>query len=80
MLELKNIVKVYESGDTQVKALDGVDLCFRESEFVSILGPSGCGKTTILNITEAIITGMLFKLFEYKFQKISCFYQGKDKR
>ena len=50
MLELKNIVKIYSSGDTEVTALGGVDLRFRKNEFVSILGPSGCGKTTMLNI------------------------------
>ena len=50
MLKLKGITKVYEMGDTRVDALKGVDLCFRKSEFVSILGPSGCGKTTMLNI------------------------------
>ena len=50
MLQLKNITKDYLSGDTEVKALKGIDLEFRESEFVSILGPSGCGKTTMLNI------------------------------
>ncbi|MDO5125829.1 MAG: ABC transporter ATP-binding protein/permease [Ruminococcus sp.] len=50
MLKLNNIVKDYSSGDTVVKALKGVDIRFRESEFVSVLGPSGCGKTTLLNI------------------------------
>jgi len=50
MLQLKNITKVYTSGDTDVHALRGLNLSFRESEFVSILGPSGCGKTTLLNI------------------------------
>lgn len=50
MLQLKNITKNYLSGDTEVKALRGIDLEFRESEFVSILGQSGCGKTTLLNI------------------------------
>ena len=50
MLELKNIVKVYPAGGTEVRALKGVSLKFRNSEFVSILGPSGCGKTTMLNI------------------------------
>ena len=50
MLILKDIVKVYEAGDTQVEALKGVSINFRESEFVSILGPSGCGKTTMLNL------------------------------
>lgn len=50
MLELKNIKKTYVSGDEKVEALKGIDLKFRESEFVSILGQSGCGKTTLLNI------------------------------
>ncbi len=50
MLELKNIVKSYSTGDTKVEALKGVSLSFRQSEFVSVLGQSGCGKTTLLNI------------------------------
>ena len=50
MLILKDIVKDYLSGDNTVRALKGVSINFRESEFVSILGPSGCGKTTMLNI------------------------------
>lgn len=50
MLKLKNIKKDYETGTEKVKALKGIDLEFRNSEFVSILGPSGCGKTTLLNI------------------------------
>lgn len=50
MLKLNNIVKDYVSGDSVVKALRGINVQFRESEFVSILGPSGCGKTTLLNI------------------------------
>ncbi|MEE0862333.1 MAG: ABC transporter ATP-binding protein/permease [Lachnospiraceae bacterium] len=50
MLQLKNIKKQYVTGDTTVEALKGIDLEFRENEFVSILGQSGCGKTTLLNI------------------------------
>ena len=50
MLKLKDITKVYESGDEKVEALKGINLEFRKSEFVSILGQSGCGKTTLLNI------------------------------
>lgn len=50
MLVLRNIIKDYDAGDSKVRALDGISLDFRESEFVSILGPSGCGKTTLLNI------------------------------
>lgn len=50
MLKLKAIKKDYIAGDSVVHALKGVDLAFRESEFVAILGHSGCGKTTLLNI------------------------------
>ena len=44
MLELKKIKKEYLTGANSVSALKGINLKFRESEFVSILGPSGCGK------------------------------------
>jgi len=49
-LKLEDVVKIYGEGENEVKALRGVSLAFRKSEFVSILGPSGCGKTTMLNI------------------------------
>lgn len=73
MLKLVNIVKNYKIGGTDIKALNGISLEFRESEFVSILGPSGCGKTTLLNIVggldrytsgDLIINGVSTK--EYK--------------
>ncbi len=54
MLELKNIKKDYPAGDGKVAALKGINLQFRDSEFVSILGPSGCGKTTTLNIVGGL--------------------------
>ncbi|WP_294750793.1 ABC transporter ATP-binding protein/permease [uncultured Ruminococcus sp.] len=73
MLQLKDIVKEYGSGENVVSALQGVSLTFRESEFVAILGHSGCGKTTLLNIIggldhytsgDLIINGVSTK--EYK--------------
>lgn len=50
MLKLKEIKKDYLSGESTVHALKGINLEFRENEFVAILGHSGCGKTTLLNI------------------------------
>lgn len=75
MLELKKIVKKYLTGTNSVSALKGIDLKFRESEFVSILGQSGCGKTTLLNIIggldnytsgDLIINGKSTKNFKDK--------------
>ena len=54
MLELRNIKKDYVTSSETVNALRGVDITFRDKEFVSILGPSGCGKTTLLNIVGGL--------------------------
>ena len=54
MLQLKNIVKTYVTGDLRQDALQGVSINFRENEFVSILGQSGSGKTTLLNIVGGL--------------------------
>ena len=54
MLELKNITKDYVTSSETVNALRGVNISFRDREFVSILGPSGCGKTTLLNIVGGL--------------------------
>ncbi len=54
MLELKNIHKKYVLGDIETRALDGVSVSFRDTEFVSVLGTSGSGKTTLLNIVGGL--------------------------
>ena len=75
MLQLKNITKNYLSGDNEVNALKGINLEFRESEFISILGQSGSGKTTLLNIIggldrytsgDLVINGKTTKEFKDK--------------
>ncbi len=91
MLQLKDIVKQYKTGDTNVEALKGVSLTFRNSEFVSILGQSGCGKTTMLNIIggldqytsgDLIINGKSTKQFkdrdwdEYRNHSIGFVFQS----
>ncbi|MFS1981457.1 ABC transporter ATP-binding protein [Vibrio lentus] len=50
LVELSNIGKHYSNGDTEIRALDGVDLSIEKGEFLSILGPSGSGKSTLMNM------------------------------
>lgn len=50
VLEIKNLVKIYNDSEIQVKAVDHIDLSFEQGEFAAIVGPSGSGKTTLLNM------------------------------
>ncbi|MDU1509942.1 ABC transporter ATP-binding protein [Clostridium butyricum] len=61
-LEISNITKVFNTSDSEVKALEPINLIVKESEFVAILGSSGCGKSTLLRIIgglEAPTTGYI---------------------
>ncbi len=50
LVEFRNIVKVYGSGPTEVRAINDIDLSVAPGEFVAIMGPSGCGKSTLLHL------------------------------
>lgn len=56
MINITGVKKTYKAGDTEVKALRGVDLVIEKGEFLSIAGPSGSGKTTLLNLIGCIDT------------------------
>ncbi|MGH2953539.1 MAG: ABC transporter ATP-binding protein [Solirubrobacterales bacterium] len=53
-LSVRGVRKVFESGDGELVALDGVDLDIAEKEFVTVIGTSGCGKSTLLSIIAGL--------------------------
>ena len=56
IVELKNLSKIYNTGEKEFKALDNIDLSIEKGEFVVILGPSGAGKSTLLNLIGGMDT------------------------
>jgi putative ABC transport system ATP-binding protein len=63
MIHVFDLKKVYQMGDVEVRALDGISMKIKKEEFVSVMGPSGSGKTTLLNMIGALdnpTTGAVF--------------------
>ena len=73
MIELDNITKVYKMGETEVVALNGVDLRIEQGEMISIIGPSGSGKSTLMNIMGCLDkpTSGQYRLEEIEVSKLS---------
>ena len=84
ILETKNLCKIYGSGDTEVRALDGVNLSVENGEFVAIVGTSGSGKSTLLHMlggldrpTEGTVTVDGKNIFELKDEALTIFRRRK---
>lgn len=80
ILETKNLKKYYGEGDTQVKALDGVDLSIEEGEFTAVVGTSGSGKSTLLHMlggldyaTSGMVTVAGKRIFELNENDLTIF-------
>ncbi len=91
VLELKNLIKVYNDSEVKVRAVDGIDLTFEQGEFAAIVGPSGSGKTTLLNLIggldsategEIVVDGINIntlspsKLIDFRLRNIGFVFQA----
>lgn len=73
---LKNVEKVYKSGEVETKALENINLEIYDGEFIVILGPSGSGKSTLLNVISGLDTPSSGEIF-YNSEKISDYNEDK---
>lgn len=85
ILQTKDLKKYYGSGDTQVKALDGVNLEIEEGEFMAIVGNSGSGKSTLLHMlggmdrpTSGFVTVDGKNIFTLKDEVLAIFRRRKN--
>jgi putative ABC transport system ATP-binding protein len=56
LIQVKDLYKIYQMGNTEVRALDGVSLTIEQNEYLSIMGPSGSGKSTLMNLLGCLDT------------------------
>jgi putative ABC transport system ATP-binding protein len=63
LIELSAVTKVYGRGESEVRALGGVDLCIDRGDFVAVMGPSGSGKSTCMNVLGGLDTPSSGKYF-----------------
>ncbi len=91
VIEIKDLVKIYNGGEIKVKAVNGISLDFEEGEFAAVVGPSGSGKTTFLNMLggldeptsgEVIVSGVNIwdlssrKLIDFRLHNIGFVFQA----
>lgn len=84
ILETKDLRKIYGAGDTEVRALDGVNLTVEKGEFVAVVGTSGSGKSTLLHMlggldrpTSGTVTVDGREIFALKDEELTIFRRRK---
>ena len=84
ILQTKDLRKIYGAGETEVRALDGVDLTVEKGEFVAVVGTSGSGKSTLLHMlggldrpTSGTVTVDGRELFSLKDEALTIFRRRK---
>ena len=84
ILQTKDLRKIYGAGDTEVRALDGVDLTVEKGEFVAVVGTSGSGKSTLLHMlggldrpTSGTVTVDGREIFALKDEELTIFRRRK---
>jgi putative ABC transport system ATP-binding protein len=91
IIEVKNLEKIYDGSQVEVRAVDGISLSFEHGEFTAIVGPSGSGKTTFLNLMggldnptsgEVVVDGVNIwglsggKLIDFRLHNIGFVFQA----
>lgn len=79
MIETKDMIKVYSTGEISLTALKGISLNIKPGEFVSIMGPSGCGKSTLMNILGCLdrMTSGIYMLNDINVSNLSDYELAK---
>ena len=76
LISIKDVYKIYNHGENEVRALDGISIKINDGEFVAIVGSSGSGKSTLLRLSMGILKQQRGKVF-YKEKQLKKYRQAE---